>query len=64
MLLVINVPTNEKGQVVTSLKVDPELWKKAKMEALKQDITLGRLVDEAVREWIEKKQAGEKKHEH
>jgi hypothetical protein len=47
---------NEKEQVVTSIKVDPELWKKAKMEALKCDITLGRLVDEAVREWIEKKQ--------
>ncbi len=55
------MPENEKEQVVTSLKVDPELWKKAKMEALKRDITLGHLVDEAVREWIEKKQGEEKK---
>ncbi len=52
---------NEKEQIVTSLKVDPVLWKKAKMEALKYDITLGRLVDEAVKEWIEKKQRDEKK---
>lgn len=54
------MPTDKKENV-TSLKVDPELWKKAKMEALKHDITLGRLVDEAVREWIKKKQEGEKK---
>ena len=45
---------NEKEQVVTSLKVDPNLWKKAKMEALEHDITLGQLVDQAVRDWIEK----------
>jgi hypothetical protein len=52
----------KKEQVVTSLKVNPELWKKAKMSALEHDITLGRLVDEAVREWIEKRE-GKKKNE-
>lgn len=53
------MPTKDKEQIVTSLKVDPELWKKAKIEALKQDMTLSRLVDEAIKEWIEKK--GERK---
>jgi hypothetical protein len=32
---------NEKEQIVTSLKVDPNLWKRAKMKALEHDITLG-----------------------
>jgi predicted HicB family RNase H-like nuclease len=49
---------DEKNQIVTSLRVDPELWKKAKMEAIKCDMTLGRLVDEAVRDWIERKKKG------
>jgi len=44
---------NEKELVVTSLKVDPELWKRAKITALEYDITLGELIDQAVREWIE-----------
>lgn len=46
----------EKEQIVTSLKVNPELWKKAKIEALKHDLTLSNLVDEAIKEWIEKKE--------
>jgi hypothetical protein len=56
---VIKVPTGEKELVVTSLKVNPDLWKQAKIEALKSDITLGELIDEAVRDWIARK---EKEH--
>jgi len=48
------VPINEKEQIVTSLKVNPELWKQAKISALQCDITLGELIDQAVRDWIEK----------
>ena len=44
----------ETKQIVTSLKVDPDLWKEAKIEALKNDITLGELIDQAVRDWIKK----------
>ena len=56
----MKMPTNqEKELVVTSLKVNPELWKQAKIEALKCDITLGELIDEAVRDWIARK---EKEH--
>ena len=46
------MPINEKEQIVTSLKVNPELWKQAKIAALECDITLGELIDQAVREWI------------
>ena len=45
----------DKKEIVTSLRVDPELWKKAKIEALKHDTTLSKLVDEAIKEWIEKR---------
>jgi len=45
-----------KDQIVTSLKVNPQLWKEAKIEALKCDITLGELVDQAIRDWIAKQE--------
>jgi len=48
--------TNSKEQIVTSLKVDPALWKQAKMQALEHDITLGEVIDEALREWIKKQE--------
>jgi hypothetical protein len=50
------MPINEKEQIVTSLKVNPELWKQAKISALQCDITLGELIDQAVRDWIEKQE--------
>jgi hypothetical protein len=52
--------TNSKEQIVTSLKVDPALWKQAKIAALECDITLGELIDQAVREWIQKQEKGKK----
>jgi predicted HicB family RNase H-like nuclease len=50
------MPEPEKDQVVTSLRVDPQLWKKAKMQAIEHDITLGEVIDEALREWIKKQE--------
>jgi len=55
-LMVISMPETEKDQVVTSLRVDPELWKKAKMKAIENDTTLGEIIDEALREWIKKQE--------
>ena len=54
--MVIKTPQNDKDQIVTSLKVKPALWKQAKIAALECDITLGELIDQAIREWIEKKE--------
>jgi hypothetical protein len=48
--------TNNKEQIVTSLKVDPALWKQAKIAALECDITLGELIDQAIREWIKNRE--------
>jgi hypothetical protein len=53
---VIITPINEKDQFVTSLRVDPELWKKTKMTAISCDKTLGDAIDEALREWIQKQE--------
>ncbi len=56
----IKMPINEKDQFVTSLKVNPELWKQAKITALECDITLGELIDRAIREYIEKQEKHKK----
>jgi hypothetical protein len=54
---------SEKKQTVTSLRVDPDLWKEARVQAIKNDMTLADVVDVALREWIEKKSLErEKKH--
>lgn len=50
------MPESEKEQVVTSLRVDPDLWKKAKMKAIENDTTLGEVIDEALREWLRKQE--------
>lgn len=47
---------NEKDQFVTSLRVDPQLWKKTKMTALACDLSLGDAIDQALREWVEKQE--------
>ena len=52
--------TDKKNQLVTSLRVNPDLWKKAKMKAIECDITLGELIDEAVREWLQKQEQNKK----
>jgi predicted DNA-binding protein len=36
----------------TSIKIKPELWKEAKIEAVKHDKTVSELVEEAIEGWI------------
>ena len=36
----------------TSIKVKPDLWKEAKIEAVKHDKTVSELVEEALEPWI------------
>lgn len=47
--------SEEKKQSVTSLRVDNKLWKEAKVEAIKHDMTLAEVVGQALEEWIKKK---------
>jgi DNA-binding protein YbaB len=37
---------------VTSVKVDPELWKEAKIESVKQGRTLSDIIEEALKQWL------------
>jgi predicted HicB family RNase H-like nuclease len=39
----------------TSIKIDPELWKEAKIEAIREDIDLSELVEKAIQAWISKR---------
>ena len=43
-----------KKKEATSIKVDPELWKEAKIEAIRRDIELSELVDKALRNELKK----------
>jgi hypothetical protein len=36
----------------TSVKVKPDLWKEAKIEAVKQDKTVSELLEEALEAWL------------
>lgn len=44
-----------KPFVVTSMKVDGELWKRAKKRAVDEDITLQQLLNAAVQDYLRKK---------
>jgi len=44
-----------KPFVVTSMKVDEELWKRAKKRAVDEEITLQQLLNTAVQEYLRKK---------
>lgn len=44
-----------KPFVVTSMKVDEDLWKKAKKRAIDEEITLQELLNEAVQDYLRKK---------
>ena len=38
----------------TSIKIDPEVWKEAKIEAIRRDMGLSELVEEALKKEIKK----------
>ena len=44
-----------KKQIITSLRVNADTWKKAKIEAIKHDLNLADLVDEAIEQWVIRK---------
>lgn len=54
------MPVNEKDQFVTSLRINPKIWKAAKVAAIQNDMTLTQLVEAAIKFWINEKEKGEK----
>jgi predicted HicB family RNase H-like nuclease len=47
---------SNKKKVYTSIRIDPELWKEAKIEAIRRGMKLGELIEEAIRDLIKNKQ--------
>ena len=45
--------------IVTSLKVDEDIWKRAKKRAIDEEITLQELLNEAVHDYLKRKSAAE-----
>lgn len=41
-------------RIVTSIKIDEDVWKKTKIEAINQDMQLSESLEEALDEWIKK----------
>ncbi len=41
--------------IVTSMKVDEDLWKRAKKRAIDEEMTLQQLLNEAVQEYLRRK---------
>ncbi|MCS4538860.1 MAG: hypothetical protein HYY67_08390 [Thaumarchaeota archaeon] len=46
--------TDKPKREPTSIKMDPELWKEAKIEAIRRDIDLSELVELSLRKEIKK----------
>ncbi len=42
-------------QAKTSIKISPEVWKEAKIEAIREGKTVSELVQEAINEWIKER---------
>jgi predicted DNA-binding protein len=53
--------TKEEKREATSIKIKPELWKEAKIEAIREGKTVSELLEEAVESWIDKQRAKMKK---
>lgn len=45
----------EIKRVATSIKIDPNVWKDAKIEAIERDIDLSELVEHALKKEIRKR---------
>lgn len=53
------IMTMAKPFRVTSLKVDEDLWKRAKKRAVDEEITLQELLNEAVQDYLRRKSVAE-----
>ena len=56
------MPIENKKQLVTSLRINPDIWKEAKVAAIRNDMTLTQLVEEAINYWIKKQEKNKDKN--
>jgi hypothetical protein len=45
---------DKKGRISTSIKIDPDLWKQAKIEAITNNIELSDMVESALRKELKR----------
>jgi len=43
-----------KQKTATSIKIDPEVWKEAKISAIKHEKDVSQIVEEALLQWMKK----------
>jgi post-segregation antitoxin (ccd killing protein) len=48
---------DKKPREATSIKVDPDLWKEAKIEAIRRDMDLSDLVEDSLRKELKRPKA-------
>ena len=51
----VRIPTIRRKTwtiVATSIKIKPEVWKQAKIEAIRRDMELSELVEQAIEAWL------------
>lgn len=46
---------NSNNRETTSIRIDPDLWKKAKMKALENDVNIGQFIEELIKRELNKK---------
>lgn len=47
-------------RIVTSIKINPDLWKEVKIQAIREELTISEALEEALKEWLVKKRKAQK----
>jgi hypothetical protein len=50
--MMVEAQTEKVVREATAIKIKPDLWKEAKIEAIKHDKTVSELVEEAIEQWM------------
>ncbi|KAA2283863.1 hypothetical protein [Candidatus Nitrosocosmicus sp. SS] len=54
---------DSRGRIPTSIKIDPDLWKEAKIEAITRNMDLSEMVEGALRKELKPKESAEQARE-
>lgn len=45
----------ETKRITTSIKIDPDLWKQTKIQAIQDEITVSELLEDSIKDYIKRK---------
>lgn len=57
-MLCVFMSNDDAKRITTSIKIDPNLWKETKIQAIKDEITVSELLEGAIRDYIKRKKGG------